>query len=205
MYNKSTLFIVNNIDKFILEMKQTLPNHSVRVIKNKDDNKKEFLMGEAQRGIQEAYISTSTIKYILLCGDSFRVEAQNALLKVLEEPPRNIIFLIITLSKNAILPTILSRIQIKYLKIHKNTQLSNLNIEQLGLKEVYNFLKQNQRISKYEAKEIIESILYTINHKNIRYNQQELNSFSKAMKLLELNSRPINVLTTLLLNIIKRS
>jgi DNA polymerase-3 subunit delta' len=126
------------------------------------------------------------------------------LLKVLEEPPKNIIFLIITSSKNAILPTILSRVQTKYLKTKKEFNESNLNLKNLELREVYTFLKENQRISKAEAKEVVESILYTINKQQIQLNQKELHSFSTAMKLLELNSRPINVLTTLLLNIMTK-
>ena len=80
--------------------------------------------------------------------------------------------------------------------------MENKNLE---LKEVYEFLKQNQRISKNDAKEILESIMVTIVNHNIKLNQKELDSFSRSYKLLELNSRPINVLTTLLLNIIKRS
>jgi DNA polymerase-3 subunit delta' len=76
-----------------------------------------------------------------------------------------------------------------------------LNIRNLELKEVYEFLKQNQRISKHEAKEIIESIMFSVNKQQMRLSRKELESFSKAMKLLELNSRPINVMTSLLLNI----
>ena len=45
---------------------------------------------KSQKAIKEAYISAHNTKYILLCGDSFRVEAQNSLLKLLEEPPKNI-------------------------------------------------------------------------------------------------------------------
>jgi DNA polymerase-3 subunit delta' len=202
--SKSTLFIVNNVEASISEITSTLPKHSIRVIKNEEEGKTEFLLPQATKAIKEAYIASSETKYIVLCGDSFRIEAQNSLLKVLEEPPKNIIFLIITSSKNAILPTILSRVQTKYLKTKKEFNESNLNLKNLELREVYTFLKENQRISKAEAKEVVESILYTINKQQIQLNQKELHSFSTAMKLLELNSRPINVLTTLLLNIMTK-
>ena len=204
MYQQSTLFIVNSVEKAFTEISSTLPKHNVRVIQNEEEGKTEFLLTQAQKAIKEAYIATSQIKYIFLCGNSFRVEAQNSLLKVLEEPPSNIIFLIITTSKNSILPTILSRVQVKYLKTKKVIEPINLNLQKLELKDVYTFLKQNQRVSKNDAKNIIESILYTINLQKINLNQKELHSFSTAMKLLELNSRPINVLTTLLLNIISK-
>jgi len=206
MLSKSTLFIVNNIEETLEQLTSLVPRHSVRIIKNEEEGKKEFLLPQAQKTIKEAYIATEGIKYIFLCGESFRTEAQNSLLKVLEEPPKNIIFIIITISKNSILPTILSRVQVKYQKTQKVVEEINLNLAQLELRDVYTFLKQNQRISKHEAKEVVESILYSINQNNIKLNQKELHSFSRAMKLLELNSRPINVLTTLLLNLmVKRS
>lgn len=204
MYQQSTLFIVNSVQNAFTEISSSLPKHNVRVIQNEEEGKTEFLQTHAQKAIKEAYIATSQTKYIFLCANSFRVEAQNSLLKVLEEPPSNIIFLIITASKNSILPTILSRVQVKYLKTKKVVEPINLNLQKLELKDVYTFLKQNQRVSKNDAKDIIESILYTINIQKINLTQKELHSFSTAMKLLELNSRPINVLTTLLLNIISK-
>lgn len=205
MIRTSTLFIVNDIEKSFNEISSTLPKHSVRLIKNEEEGKNEFQLLQAQKAIKEAYIADNETKYIFLCGDSFRVEAQNSLLKVLEEPPKNIIFIIITISKNAILPTILSRVQMKYNKTKKIVEDFTLNVQKLELKDIYNYLKENQRISKNEAKSVVESIMFSINKHNIKLTQKELHSFSTAMKLLELNSRPLNVLTTLLLNImIKR-
>jgi len=201
MISVSTLFIVNDIQKSLNEIISTLPKHSIRIIKNEEEGKNEFQILQAQKAIKEAYIADNETKYICLCGDNFRVEAQNSLLKVLEEPPKNIIFIIVTLSKNSILPTILSRLQVKYNKTRKDIQEFALNVRKLDLKDIYQFLKENQRISKKEAKEVVESILYSVNKNNIQLTQKELHSFSTAMKLLELNSRPLNILTTLLLNI----
>lgn len=202
MVTKSTLFIVNDIEQHVQTLAKTLPLHSVRIIQNEQDDKNDFLLSHAQKTIKEAYISTNETKYIFLCADTFRVEAQNSLLKALEEPPLNIIFIIVTTSKNSILPTILSRLQVRYLKTKKSIIPTQLDIQRLELKDVYTFLKQNQRISKQEAKEVIESILFRIHKENIPISQKQLDSFSKAMKLLELNSRPINVITTILLNVL---
>jgi len=198
MINTSTLFIVNDIDKSLYEITATLPQHSVRIIRNEEEGKNEFQLLQAQKAIKEAYIADNETKYICLCGDNFRVEAQNSLLKVLEEPPKNIVFIIITLSKNSILPTILSRIQVKYTKTKKVVEEFCLNVQRLELKDIYKYLKENQRINKHDAKNVVESILFSINKYNIKLTQKELHSFSTAMKLLELNSRPLNVLTTLL-------
>lgn len=204
MINKSTLFIVNDIEHALEQITTTLPRHSVRIIQNEEEGKTEFLLKESKRAIKEAYIANNETKYIFLCGDNFRVEAQNSLLKVLEEPPRNIIFVIITNSKSSILPTIISRVEVKYQKTKKQLQEFELNLQRLELKEVYAYLKEHQRISKAEAKEVVESILYSVNKYKIKLSEKELNSFSTAMKLLELNSRPIAVITTILLNLMQK-
>ena len=193
----SCILIVNDIELTLSELISKYPLHSTRIIKNEE--KDEFQITQANLAIKEAYIASNDIKYIFLCGATFRKEAQNSLLKVLEEPPRNVVFIIITNSKTSMLPTIYSRIPYKYLKksVLKNESL--LNINKLDLKDIYNFLKENQKISKNEAKDIVESILLKVNNQKIKLSHRELDFFSKSIKLLELNSRPINVLTTLLL------
>jgi DNA polymerase-3 subunit delta' len=198
---KSQILIVNNIDQTLSELIPTLPKHHTRVIKNQE--KDEFQIAQAQLAIKEAYIATNETKYIVLCGSSFRNEAQNSLLKLLEEPPNNIVFIIITTSKSTLLPTILSRMPYKYLKQHTQVQSCKLDFKTLDLKQTYDFLKQNQKITKDELKIMIESILYKINEQNIKLSTNELKIFSQAMKLNDLNSRPINILTTLLLTLVQ--
>ena len=194
----STILIVNDIEATLAELLPNYPIHSTRIIKNEE--KEEFLLIQATQAIKEAYIATSEKKYIFLCGSTFRKEAQNSLLKILEEPPKNVIFIIITNSKSSLLPTIYSRLPYKYLKKSVLKNESILDINKLDLKDIYNFLKDNQKISKQEAKEIVESILIKVNNQKIKLSHRELDFFSKSIKLLELNSRPINVLTTLLLS-----
>ena len=193
----SCILIVNDIELTLSELISKYPLHSTRIIKNEE--KDEFQITQANLAIKEAYIASNDIKYIFLCGATFRKEAQNSLLKVLEEPPRNVVFIIITNSKTSMLPTIYSRLPYKYLKKSLLKNESLLNINKLDLKDIYNFLKENQKISKNEAKDIVESILLKVNNQKIKLSHRELDFFSKYMKLLELNSRPINVLTTLLL------
>jgi len=204
MINKSSLFVVNSIESQLESLISSLPKHSVRIVQNEEEGKSEFLLKEAKKAIKEAYIASNEMKYIFLCGESFGIEAQNSLLKVLEEPPRNIIFVLITASKNSILPTVLSRLEVKYLKTKKILGEFELDLRQLELKDIYTYLKQNQRISKQEAKEAVESILYSANKYKIKLNAKQLQSFSTAMKLLELNSRPISILTTVLLNLLQK-
>ena len=50
--------------------------------------------------------------YILKNGQNMNEQAQNALLKILEEPPKNVFFIIVTQTKSAMLETVLSRVSI---------------------------------------------------------------------------------------------
>ncbi len=197
--DSSTILVVDNIDSTLNDLVSFYPKHLVRIIKNEE--KEEFLITQATLAIKEAYIASNEKKYIFLCGTTFRNEAQNSLLKVLEEPPMNVVFIILTTSKSSILPTIYSRIPYLYLKKSHLKDESPLDIKKLDLKDIYNFLKENQKVSKSEAKEIIESILLKVKIQDLTLTQSQLEFFSKSIKLLELNSRPVNVLTTLLLSL----
>lgn len=198
----SYILIVNSIDDTLNSLLPHYSKHNIRVIRNEE--KDDFLLAQANAATKEAYISSNEKKYIILCGKTFRKEAQNSLLKILEEPPSNIVFIIITNSKSTLLPTIFSRIPHKFFKRDVSKKDTELDILNLDLKDVYALLKDNQRISKNDAKEIVESILFKVNTQKIKLTQNELDVFSKSIKLLELNSRPINVLTTLLLTLLNR-
>lgn len=198
----SNILIVNDIEEALNTLLPNYSKHQIRVIKNEE--KDEFQIAQANLAIKEAYISSNEAKFIFLCGKTFRNEAQNALLKVLEEPPSNIVFIIITNSKSSILPTIFSRIPHKYLKTSIEIEESELDIARLDLKDIYEFLKDNNRISKNEAKDLIEAILFKVSSQNLKLTEEELDFFSKATKLIDLNSRPVNVITTLLLTLLNR-
>lgn len=71
-----------------------------------------FKIEHAKAVLSEAYISESQTKYIILAALEFTDIAQNSLLKLLEEPPRNIEFIIISPTKSNLLPTIRSRLPI---------------------------------------------------------------------------------------------
>ena len=152
----SCILIVNDVELTLSELIPKYPLHSTRIIKNEE--KDEFQITQANLAIKEAYIASNDIKYIFLCGATFRKEAQNSLLKVLEEPPRNVVFIIITNSKTSMLPTIYSRLPYKYLKTSILKDESALNLNKLDLKDIYNFLKENQKISKNEAKQIADEV-----------------------------------------------
>ncbi|WP_258237395.1 DNA polymerase III subunit delta' [Arcobacter sp. AHV-9/2010] len=199
---RSSILVVNNIDSALEKILPFYPSHFTRVIKNSEKN--EFQIVDAQNAIKEAYIATNETKYIFLCGATFRSEAQNALLKVLEEPPLNIVFIILVESKSSILPTIHSRLLYKNLKQSVLEEDIDLDLKYLDLKTLYNFIKENQRVSKDEAIKLVGKLVLKINRDKISLNEEELESFSKAITLLNLNSRPAPILAYLLLTILEK-
>ncbi|WP_252400134.1 DNA polymerase III subunit delta', partial [Campylobacter jejuni] len=82
----------------------------------------EFLLDDARAVEKESYIAENEEKIIVLMADSYRIEAQNFLLKLLEEPPKNIKFLIVIPSKNLLLPTIKSRLICEKRKVEKEVK-----------------------------------------------------------------------------------
>ena len=198
----SSIFIVNSIEDSLSKILAVYPIHQTRVIKNEE--KDEFQIEQANKTLKEAYIASNETKYLFLCGATFRVEAQNALLKILEEPPKNIVFILLVSSKNSLLPTIYSRLPYKNLKKVVEKDNIELNIKKLDLKDIYTFIKNNQKITKDEAINIVETILIKANKENIKFNQKELDIFFKSIKLLELNSKPTTILTYLLLSILEK-
>lgn len=196
--NKSHILISTDIEaeyeKFVNELK---PNRVVGFIEG------DFKIEHAKAVIAEAYISESQTKYIIMGSNSFTSLAQNSLLKVLEEPPKNIEFIIISSIKSNLLPTVRSRLPIlKGKKTYMKKDIE-LNLSQIDYKEVFEFLKANARIKKSEAKTLIEALYNraTVVDMLILSNTQ-LENFDKAYRLLELNSRPQSILAMLLMGFI---
>ncbi len=66
--------------------------------------------------------------YILKNGQNMNEQAQNALLKILEEPPAYVFFIIITTSKSAMLETVLSRVCV-YSLTGRDSEISEKDAE----------------------------------------------------------------------------
>ena len=76
--------------------------------------------------------------YIINDGEKMTVQAQNALLKTLEEPPEYAVILILTTNMETLLPTILSRCVVLNMKPVRNDQIKK-------------FLMENMEIPDYKA------------------------------------------------------
>ena len=170
----------------------------------------DFLLENAKEVITEAYIAEKDEKILVIEAKSFRTEAQNALLKIIEEPPRNIKFIIVTQSKNLLLPTIRSRMLIEN-KLTKKPKMSvELNLKSLSLKELTSFIDQKiaeeqaQKFGKNELKELVGAIVTKAVDSGYKFSGEEMEYFFLLIKLADLNAKSHAVLTPLLLTIFEK-
>ncbi|MDL0110277.1 DNA polymerase III subunit delta' [Campylobacter felis] len=163
----------------------------------------EFLLEDARAVEKESYIAESSEKIIVLMAHSFRHEAQNFLLKLLEEPPKNIKFLIVVPSKNLLLPTIKSRLICEKRKKQKVEMKLDLELEKLDLKMIYEFLKENENLDKNTLGELI----IKLSRESLKvkdFSEEELEFFYETYELSKLNSKAQILLATLLLNLYEK-
>ena len=136
--------------------------------------------------IESSYNSPKKI-FILSGIDQIRKESSNALLKILEEPPQNVYFILLSRKLN-ILPTIKSRTVKFYLESSTN--------EELGVsKEEYYFFDGNEKnlkiwkklgYSLLEYEGIIRN--YEIALENILKNEQSEDIESEEKKIINIES-----------------
>jgi len=183
------IYISNDIEKTKEELKKEYSNLYIF----EDNDLKLNLVREIK---EEAYKTTDIEKYILIKAINFRIESQNALLKILEETPQRINFIILTTSKYALLDTIRSRLPIKYLNYDIKKSNLNLDLSNLTLLDIYNFLKENS----FEKEELKNFIYQILNHIN-KYTEDILEDLELAIKLVDLNSDTETIIAFLLMSI----
>lgn len=142
----------------------------------------EFKIDNAKEVIAEAYISSVEEKFIALIGKNFNKEAQNALLKVLEEPPHNIHFLLFVPYKNVLIPTIRSRMRLFNKTTFTPLPPLELDVANLNYAKIYEFLKSLEGSSRLESQEKIERLLVSIHQSSITLTQSELDFFDLALR-----------------------
>ena len=134
--------------------------------------------------------------------DGITSEAQNALLKVLEEPPSNTLIIISLSKKELILPTVLSRCKIIEIKDSNSTLSHDENTQYLNIlislsKEGIGYkLKIAQDISKNKEETIVwlEKMTIALRKKLIEnHNDQQYLNFLKNLQKTYKNIKNTNV------------
>lgn len=192
------IYLTQDPHKIIEEL--NLPKNQSRIFESE-----EFKIDTAKAVIDEAYIASAEEKFIILIGRNFTKEAQNALLKVLEEPPYNIHFLIFIPFKNALIPTIRSRMRmINKIQFTPIAPLE-LDIKSLNYAKVYEFLKTLDTSTRLEGQEKIERLLVSIYRSGVRLSQRELEFFDMAIKSNAKYERLSLILSPILIALIEKN
>jgi len=192
---RSHIILNEEVEERFETLRQALHPHRV-VGFMRDD----FLIDDAKAVIAEAYISESSLKYIVLAAKQFNVYSQNALLKLLEEPPSNIALVIIAPGKSVLLPTVRSRLPIVNETAAERVAGADLSLGALDLGKLYAFVTSVGRLDRHESKALIERLFYQASIvEGLPLTQEQLDAFERAFRLLELNARLQNVLLTVLM------
>ena len=203
----SGIIITQQMDETLEALNALRIRENFTIIKSEDDKgkAKEFLVEHAQEAIAKAYIASDVLNYIILIAPKFSEISQNRLLKLLEEPPRNKAFILITQSKSALLDTIQSRLPVTVLNDAQNQEELILDVANLNLAKVYEFTQKHTRVSAVECRVLIEKISLQA-MKSGRYNLDEgtLKLFSDLIKALDVGSPTTFVLNTLLLKLLAK-
>ena len=194
-----SILITEHFEEKSLEVEQELlPLRCVRFIRE------DFKIEDAKEVISEAYKSESQTKTLILGAKSFTIPAQNALLKILEEPPPNIVFLLLAPNKSTFLPTVRSRLSLSQEHSERHHEPILLGLRTLDLSSMFLWIKEHDKFKKHEAKELIEHLFYHAVHvENLSLTTVQIEGFDKAFRLIELNSRLQNILVMILMNFLK--
>ncbi|MDR0762488.1 MAG: DNA polymerase III subunit delta' [Campylobacteraceae bacterium] len=197
--DESYILVCRDLDKIKTYITDNYQNTNIKIFAPDD-----FLLENAKEVVREAYIAESEQKIIVMISKSFNLIAQNSLLKILEEPPRNITFIMCAPSRMIFLPTVRSRLTIKVLEADVKLQKSGLDFKRMGIGEIYSFIKDKRYMEKNELKSLIQGIMEEICEQDIKLNAHELSFFEKILHLAELNSSSSNLLSCALLAIYHR-
>ncbi|MFA6188848.1 MAG: DNA polymerase III subunit delta' [Sulfuricurvum sp.] len=194
-----SILITERFEEKSLEIEQELlPLRCVRFIRE------DFKIEDAKEVIAEAYRSEAQTKTLILGAKSFTVPAQNALLKILEEPPRNIVFLLLAPNKSTFLPTVRSRLSLSQEFNERQHTSISLSLRTLDLSSMFAWVKEYEKLKKHEAKELIENLFYHAAHVEcLVLTTAQIEGFDKAFRLIELNARVQSVLVMVLMNFLK--
>lgn len=194
-----SILITEHFEDRSLEIEQELlPLRCVRFIRE------DFKIEDAKEVISEAYKSEAQTKTLILGAKSFTIPAQNALLKILEEPPPNIAFLLLAPNKSTFLPTVRSRLSLSQERSEKHYEPMNLVLRTLDLFGMFTWVKEHEKLKKHEAKELIEHLFYqAVQVEGLALTTAQIEGFDKAFRLIELNARVQSVLVMILMNFLK--
>jgi|GEM_PF-105136 len=199
------VLISNDLDAAFASLIDGLTN--VHLFPKPYKEQQDLLVDDIDELFAEAYLTSETLKTIILKSVIYRIEVQNRLLKILEEPPHNIRFIIIAKTASALLHTIRSRISTYFMNTKKTEPSIRFDISKISLKTIFEFLKQSDRLDKEDAKVILYILLQdSINlYPDSKFiGDMEIAKFERAVELLGLNTQPKIIFADILLTLLRK-
>ncbi|WP_267523088.1 DNA polymerase III subunit delta' [Campylobacter sp. MG1] len=186
----SEIIITQDYDSYIKDLYE---NNRICKVYQGD----EFLLENARDIMQNAYLMEEHDKIFVLAYKDYSVQAQNYMLKLLEEPPVGVYFKILVYSKNILLPTIKSRLISKKLYSNKIDLILNLNLHTITLIEI------SELKLDYSPSDFVVLLFKECIKQNIRLSTTLLDEFYKCYELGKLNLNIKVIAIRLLLGIIR--
>ncbi len=206
-YFQPILIIGQNLEQFIPDI---LSQYAIEIDIDSPDfiricPVKEFAIADSRQLIKKSSLSPLFSAHKVILAENFTkasIEAQNSLLKLLEEPSESTLIILFAENKNSILPTILSRIiTVDYL--HQTRVEDDITKAGELIKQILDVnLPLGQKIMLFdgykdpEIKKLTKQMLISLNRTNISGHERFL-----AKSLLDIRGLEIiNVRTRLLLD-----
>jgi len=189
--------------KKVLDPEEDTPNpyRVQRIVSERES----FRVEDAKLVLEKAYLASEEKTVIILAAESFTPIIQNKLLKVIEEPPKNKEFILLTQSKSTVLGTIRSRLPVTVLSEVKSVESLDLDLGQLSLESVYDFTQKHKRTDSKTMIQIVERLSQeAMLSDSFNLDEKTLTLFSNAFKALDMGSPAPFVLNTLLLKLLAR-
>ena len=175
------IVLTNDYEGFKDKILAEIPRKNLRFFESV-----ELKIDEARKIIDEAYVAEREDKIIVIAATKFGEEAQNALLKILEEPPKNVV---------------------QNLCVRKPRRRTGLSLARLSLKEAVEFidaqiaLERKGELDKTALKALIGEIALECFEAGVSLSGDELQRIDRLSYLAEHNAKAHAVLTPLLLMI----
>jgi len=198
----SQVIVTSKIEDTIALLEEERTNE--RIVKVLEGDK-AFGVDDAKEVIAKAYMASEETTVIILSAKVFSPVVQNKLLKVIEEPPKNKEFILITQSKSTILDTIRSRLPITILSETREKEPLELELSTLSLASVYTFIQLHKRTNTKDMSVIVERIAKeAMASSEYNLDEKTLVLFSECFVALDMGSPPQFVLNALLLKLLAR-
>jgi len=149
----------------------------------------ERLTIDHARGLKEqaAQAPLGQARVFIITCDSILIEAQNALLKLFEEPAQQTYFILTLPSSSSLLPTVQSRLLYagRYTGIRETTTRAHTFLEstmQDRMKMIDNIIDDKNRM---DAQAFIHELEYAIHEQNVLNNKEALTDISLASEYIK--------------------